>query len=365
MKPILACVGLALGITLGGCNPGAPEESAAPPASVPTAPPAAAKASAPEQLPAVYSGVIPCADCEGIRYELDLRANNVFFLRRTYLGKQPDNVFDSVGHWSMGDDRALALFSGDAAPELWNMEDVGSLRKLDMQGKPIDSQLNFTLSRQSPYTPLEPKLTLRGGYRYLVDAALFEECLTGLQLPVAPEGDNAALEAAYLKARKEPGQLLLATVEGRIAHRPAMEGDRAIDTLLVDRFDQFWPNESCGARGVTHELEGTRWVLVRLGDTVITLAEGQRELSLALESSEQRVAGYAGCNRIIGGYELNGARITFKQMALTRMACPDMKYEAAFAKALDLTQTWTINGPHLELFDANGAMVARFEERNL
>ena len=176
---------------------------------------------------------------------------------------------------------------------------------------------------------------------------------------------NAALEAAYTAKRREPGQPILATVDGRIALRPVMDGDGTADTLVVERFDQLWPNESCGARGVTHELEGTRWVLTRLGDEVVTLNEGQRELSLALERGERRVAGYAGCNRLIGAYELDGQNITFRQMALTRMACPDMKYENAFGKALEATRTWKIAGPNLEHFDENGQVVARFEERNL
>jgi hypothetical protein len=47
------------------------------------------------------------------------------------------------------------------------------------------------------------------------------------------------------------------------------------------------------------------------------------------------------------------------------MACTDAKYEDRFAKALNTTTGWRINGNHLELLDADGAAVARFEERNL
>ncbi len=360
MKLVAACIGLVLVVALTACEPKAPAPQVENPA---TAPPPATTAAPSQQLPALYAGVLPCADCPGIRYELDLRANNVFFERLTYLGT--DTVSDSVGHWEMGDDKVLTLFGDGPVPQLWSMEDVGALRKLDVEGKPIESQLNYSLARESSYVPLEPKLRLRGAYRYMADAALFEECLTGLKLPVAQEGDNAALEAAYTAKRREPGQPILATVDGRIALRPVMDGDGTADTLVVERFDQLWPNESCGARGVTHELEGTRWVLTRLGDEVVTLNEGPRELSLALERGERRVAGYAGCNRLIGAYELDGQSITFKQMALTRMACPDMKYENAFGKALEATRTWKIAGPNLEFFDENGRVVARFEERNL
>ena len=48
----------------------------------------------PQELPALYTGSLPCADCEGIRYELDLRRDQVFFARMTYLGKPAPNTFE-------------------------------------------------------------------------------------------------------------------------------------------------------------------------------------------------------------------------------------------------------------------------------
>jgi heat shock protein HslJ len=197
------------------------------------------------------------------------------------------------------------------------------------------------------------------------DAALFEECLTGLKLPVATEGDNTATQSEYIKVRKAAGQAVLVNLRGWIVRLPGMEGGELRDTLVVDRLDQFFPNESCGARGVTHELESTRWVLVRLGEESVLSAGGQREPYIALEPTEHRISGHGGCNRLVGGYQLNGSGLKFTQLALTRMACPDTKYEDAFARALNATANWKITGNHLELFDANGTPVARFEERNL
>jgi hypothetical protein len=37
--------------------------------------------------PATFSDVLPCADCAGIRYTLNLEPGNVLYLRQTYLGK--------------------------------------------------------------------------------------------------------------------------------------------------------------------------------------------------------------------------------------------------------------------------------------
>ena len=51
-------------------------------------------------------------------------------------------------------------------------------------------------------------------------------------------------------------------------------------------------------------------------------------------------------------------------MAGTMMACPEGNdTEQAFLEALRHVHTWKIVGQHLELFDAAGTLVARFEAR--
>lgn len=69
-------------------------------------------------------------------------------------------------------------------------------------------------------------------------------------------------------------------------------------------------------------------------------------------------------NRFIGSYQLDGKRLGFIQMAGTRMACVEgMEQEEAFLKALESTASWEITGEHLELYDAGGGMLLRFEAR--
>jgi heat shock protein HslJ len=140
-------------------------------------------------------------------------------------------------------------------------------------------------------------------------------------------------------------------------HRSA----RAAETPIVDCL----PDESCGARGVTHDLEGTRWVLVRLGGVAVGPAADQREPFIALESKAQQVVGFAGCNRFFGAYTLTGDRLGFGNLANTLMACPDMHIEDGLLKALGATARWRIGGAHLELLDATGRVQARFEARDL
>jgi heat shock protein HslJ len=109
-------------------------------------------------------------------------------------------------------------------------------------------------------------------------------------------------------------------------------------------------------------LENTYWKLIRLGDQPVQVAAGQREPHMILQSESRRIGGSGGCNRLIGGYELEGERLIFGQLATTRMACPEgMDTEVGFVVALEKVRSWRITGQHLELFDDAGQLLARLE----
>ena len=88
--------------------------------------------------------------------------------------------------------------------------------------------------------------TRRGRFTYMADAALFEDCDSGLRFPVAMEADYLAAERAYLETRTEPGSAVLMTIEARLESRPPMEGDGLIEMIVIDRFIAAHPGESCG-----------------------------------------------------------------------------------------------------------------------
>lgn len=319
------------------------------------------------ELPAKFEGELPCADCPGINYRLDLYEDRVFILRTTYHGRGAEAVRDLIGTWTLSsDDNRVALFGGTEAPIFFRILDAGTIRKLDIEGRDIESALDYNLRRKDALDPIEPRLTMRGMYLYMADAALFEECLSGRRFPVSPEGDNVALERAYMDARHEPGEPLLVSLQGSIALRPAMEGGDTVLSLVPERLIGFWPGETCGARMATAELENTYWKLTRLGDQPVIVGERQREPHIVLHQQDGRVAAFGGCNRMTGGYTLEGTRIEFSQLASTMMACAEgMDTEQALAVALDRARSYRIIGQHLDLFDQAGELVARFEARHL
>jgi copper homeostasis protein (lipoprotein) len=336
-------------------------------------PPAMAREQAPGHdaatlgsLPASYAGDLPCADCQGIRYRLNLFPDGAFFLGMTYLGKGDGAPSDDIGTWMLSSNRrVIVLKGGRDAPTLFRIVDAKTLRKLDLEGREIASALNYSIVRTDRFERLEPRLSMRGMFRYMADAGSFTECSTGQRWPVAHEGDNAALEREYVKTRKEPGGPVMVSVDGRVAMRPRMEGEGLQPTLVVDRFIATAPGGACAPRPAPAPLDGTSWRLTRLGDTAVVSKDPEGGPDLTFDAAAKRASGFGGCNRIMGSFARTGLDgLTIGQMAGTMMACADgMETEAAFSKALARVKRFNILGSILELHDEAGKLVARFEAR--
>ena len=201
------------------------------------------------------------------------------------------------------------------------------------------------------------------------------ECVVGQEVPnqvgVQADAARAALasidvERAYLETRREPGAEVLVSVVGRLAQRPPMEGNGPVEMLVVDELDGVWPGETCGPRMSVSELENTYWKLTRLHDQPVIVPEGEREPHLVLRSEGSQATVFGGCNRMVGPYAIDGTAIGFGHMAMTQMACPTgMETETAFARALGAAVRYRLLAHHLELIDAEGTTVARFEAREL
>jgi copper homeostasis protein (lipoprotein) len=315
-------------------------------------------------LPASYEGELPGAS-NPIAWHLDLMPQGGYQLRMTHVGRPEPNRFDDIGRWMQERDTGrIVLRSAREAPVYLMPVDGGAaLRKLDIAGRPIESFHNDRLARLPKYAPIEPRIALTGMFRYMADAAGITLCADGRRVPVAMEGDYKALEAAYRESGTKPGQPVLVSVEGAIAQRPSMEESQPPrPTLVVERYVNVWPRETCGNTLADSPLRGTYWKLVRLGDAPVSAGTRQREAHLILANDALRVSGSSGCNRLAGGFELDGDKLRFSRVAGTMMACPEgMEQEKRFLDALAHVERYRIRGSHLDLQDAQGVARARLE----
>ena len=117
-----------------------------------TPPPVGVSAAQLLQLPASFAGELPCASCSGIRTELDLRANGIWYLRSTYLGRGDDAVHEAMGSFTLPSDSDRLVLRGTTEPRrAFRVVDPDTLRMLDLEGKEIGSTLPYELRREDPY----------------------------------------------------------------------------------------------------------------------------------------------------------------------------------------------------------------------
>ena len=88
-------------------------------------------------------------------------------------------------------------------------------------------------------------------------------------------------------------------------------------------------------------LDGTRWALVQLDDTV-----DFAHLSPTIELRDGTVSGFAGCNTFIGAYAADETTIQIGALASTKKACPApaSAIEANYLAALADAKGWGIGG---------------------
>ncbi len=106
----------------------------------------------PWKLPVTFSGTLPCADCPGIEVTLTLRADGSYFEHFKYMDR--NSQFAESGRWSVEKEGTRLVLRGEKdAVEQWAVVGADELRKLDAEGKEIDSKQNFTLKRVASGAP--------------------------------------------------------------------------------------------------------------------------------------------------------------------------------------------------------------------
>ena len=84
-----------------------------------------------------------------------------------------------------------------------------------------------------------------GMYRYMADAAVFEDCATGVQYPVLIEAEHIEVERAYLALGEAPGAPVLLTARFEVVERPPEPGMAPRQHLRVVEFGTLRPGEVC------------------------------------------------------------------------------------------------------------------------
>lgn len=117
---------------------------------------------------------------------------------------------------------------------------------------------------------------------------------------------------------------------------------------------------SCGTTGKSVDISGEWNVVSVKGEQVA----GNPYIGFDL--AEGRIYGNAGCNRIMGGVEVdsvNPGKIGFTGVGATRMMCPDMETEQKVLEALNEVAGYQASSAGVDLTDKDGNVLMSLEKK--
>ena len=208
---------------------------------------------------------------------------------------------------------------------------------------------------------------MEGMYKYMADAALFKDCMTGKYYPVAFKGDNAALEKAYLNEVNGSNYYVKVEVKGKVIKSPKMEGEGEEATLLVEEFLRITGLKDCTVQQANVPMTNNYWKLTQLyNQKMIKLGCKQKEAHILLReglngAGELKVV--TGCHTLKGNYKIdeNTVQFHFDMPKEDGEDCVYEDLEKTFMSVLKNTLYWRIEGETLKLYDELDNHLASFE----
>lgn len=248
-----------------------------------------------------YKGILPCADCEGLETVICINENNTYNIKTQYQGKG-DKVFEQKGTFSWNKEgNTIVLEDVKNGPNQYFVGE-NTLTQLDMSGKKITGNLT-------------------------AQYVLAKQPTTNTEIETSTESK----QTVDLNSRIE-AQTVIKKVNPAIGKATLAE---------------------------------TKWKLLTLNGKVVT-QKGKKDYFLKLNSKDGRFSAYAGCNSMSGTYVMPSAfGLAFSDVAMTRMACPEMDIETRFSKVLAETDRYTIKDNILKLQKGKTAILATFEPTKL
>lgn len=313
----------------------------------------------PEELADTYYGFLPCADCPGISYTLDLQTNGQYHLTMDYYDRE--STFESVGEFTYENDRIM-LYADEKITGQYEFEG-DKLIHLDGDGNRIMTDLApyYILYKGNPSKAEMPEELANS-----LDTSTYIYKGTGNEpfWMVRITQDNSLFFKGLMEKEMEfevPIDERTVSEDHRIVTYSAKDGLYALDVRIIHQQCQddmsgfYFPTtlhviltidgqeyelNGCGEFTDQHRLNGF-WELEKIGDTEMTTVTP----TLIVDLADGKIYGNAGCNRYFGSIgNVTTSTIHFTQAGSTKMACPEMSIENQYMELISQDNiAWSIS----------------------
>lgn len=295
-----------------------------------------------------FSGTLPCADCPGIAYHINLFRDGRFEARQEYLERNQVSIVKGI--WLL-EKRSLHLVNQQQTLPAFHFVSNNQLAMLDLGGKPISANPQYQLQREAEFKKLDTRQAMLGLYMLSNNQATFTSCRSGDTLSVANTQHHLPVMRQYQQDERFSGNAVIATLVGRRGQ------DEQAGTLFIDKFEQFWPGAICPDHVQPGKMQGIVWRAEKLTDRYVPQ---QLNVRVIFDQNE-RLYGFAGCNNFNGNYKQRSNQLTVQPLVSTRKFCADSSdLEQQFTQSLQSADRAEVNGDKLQLFK-NNQLILQFK----
>lgn len=319
-----------------------------------------------------FTGVIPCADCEGIAYRLSLKKDQRFETSSVYIGKS-NQAFTERGNWTVKGDSLLVLNPSEESPRQFKIKN-NQLIMLDREGNEVSGSLAkmYVLGEADSLgtdrrweerrkqgidfraVGNEPSWSLDIDF----DKMMTFKTLNGdsILTPIPQMQQDTTTKARVWNARVESGSLQVEMYPTGCVDD--MSGEVFGYRVSVNYGDQSY--SGCGNFiNNTYKLNDF-WSLYKLNRSEIIddeTSQGGRELpTLQFNLAENKVYGNTGCNQLNGTIALQDSSLSFSKMVTTKRACLG-DLESRFLDALQKVEGYSIANAQLLLINQKDTLM--------
>ncbi len=301
-----------------------------------------------------WTGVLPCADCSGIQFELSLHPDGTYAETSVYEGKNAAPVTQE-GKWSMSADSVVMLEKEMHEGQGKFLFRGNQLRMLDIQGNEIVSKLadQYILSRKEISVPGEQvaakrrpgvDFTARGNEPFWLLEIDFEKGMyfhslnepKELNTPVPELVRQQDAAAVSYRAQTEAGNLFVTILKDSCFDSMSGQGYPYAVTVSAKVGTDAAPTEltGCGMYIIDYRLNDI-WALEKINGVDVKPGDFPKGVPvLEFHLNDNTLMGNGGCNQLKGNIEIRGNQIEVSPITSTRMACPGLQIEQQLLEVL-------------------------------
>ncbi len=297
-----------------------------------------------DEISGNYMGKIPCADCEGIIYRLQLNDDKTYQSTITYKGKSVKPILKTGTYTinnrliiQLDDQSGMSFFkkqsegllmldkngneiTGDLADKYIlnpvNNNDVEKINQQYMQKKWKEG-IDFYANGNEPFWSLD--MDFEKGYRF--------KNLDGLEFKTPPVEPVKAMDADVTRYRAvtESGEIII-----QLNHTECidnMSGEKFDYSVTIDiktgKETEYKTYKGCGNYVPDYRLHNI-WAIIEVDSIKIDSANFKKNAPrIEINLTNENVYGADGCNTFRGSVKVERNMIYFGNLASTMMACLD------------------------------------------